>query len=141
MSRMHKTRIAAAIAVGSLLLVPPVDAKKRHHKPPPPVKKGATYQGTTSQGDANCRFQSQNDQPCSVFAKVATTGKKVDILQVYFFAQCDDGKVFRSSTVFRNIPIKKGKYANESSYDESLSDGSTATNSVSTHGKFKRKGK
>jgi hypothetical protein len=131
------SRVLGVIVAGTLMLVPAVDAAK----PKPPQKKGATYTGFTSQGTSSCRSGGRNDQPCSIFASVSKNGKKVGTKLLYYFAECADGKVLRSSTGFKNIPIKKGKYTSKATYDETLGTQGTAQNTVVTHGKFKRSGK
>ncbi|MEA2448774.1 MAG: hypothetical protein QOG63_706 [Thermoleophilaceae bacterium] len=125
----------AAIAAGALILVPAVDAAKSK----PPQKAGATYTGFTSQGKTNCRSKGQNDKPCTVSVKVSGDGTRVAKAQIYFFAKCDNDLVFRSSTVFKNPRIKKGKFTVNANYPENLGDGSSADNSVITHGTFRRK--
>jgi hypothetical protein len=135
-SLRSRSRVLGAIAAGTLLLVPAVDAAKTK----PPQKKGATYTGFTSQGTSSCRSGGDNEQPCSVFAAVSKNGKKVGTQLIYYFAECADGKVLRSSTAFKNIPIKKGKYTSKAAYDETLGTQGTAKNSVVAHGKFKRSG-
>jgi hypothetical protein len=127
-------RIAAAIAAGTLVLVPAVDAATGKR----PQKAGATYDGITSQGDSNCRSNNANDQPCAVTLKVSGNARRVAKMQIYFFAECDDeqSRVFRSSTLFENPRIRKGKFAVTTSYNEKLGDGSKAKNAVTLHGKF-----
>jgi hypothetical protein len=128
-------RLVAGVAAGALLVVPTVDAAKKK----PPQKKGATYTAFTSQGTASCRSGGQDDQPCTIFVGVTKDGKHVQAQLVYFFANCADGKIFRSSTAFKGLPIKSGKYAKAASYDESLGEQGSAKNTVSTHGTFKHK--
>jgi hypothetical protein len=127
-------RLLAGLAAGALLVVPAVDAAKKK----PPQKKGATYTAFTSQGTTGCRSGGNDGQPCSIFVGVTKDGTKVNAQLVYFFAQCDDGKVFRSSTAFRQLKISaKGKYSAKATYNETLGDGSKAVNTVVTHGQFK----
>jgi hypothetical protein len=132
-------RVVAAVAAGALLAVPAVDAKKK--KPKPPQKAGATYQGVTSQGSDKCFFNGDGQAPCSAFALVAKDGKTVT-QQIYFTAPCDNGEnVYRSSTVFKKLPIKKkGKYGLQASYQSPVGD-AMASNAVTLHAQFKRKGK
>jgi hypothetical protein len=135
---MKKTPTLAALAAGSLLFVPATDAATSK----PPQKPGATYEGVTSQGRSHCRAGGSNDQPCAVKLKVSGNGGRVRKLQIYFFADCDDGKVFRSSTIFENPPISaRGKFKNDSTYSETLGDGSKAKDSVAVTGRFRHKGK
>jgi hypothetical protein len=130
-------KIAGAIAVAFLAIVPAVDAAKTK----PPQKKGATYTGFTSQGTSSCRSGGSDKRPCSIFAAVSKDGTKVGTELIYFKADCADGKVFRSSTVFKKVPIKKGKYTAKATYDESLGTQGSVKNTVVAHGAFKHKGK
>jgi hypothetical protein len=138
MHSAHRTvQIVAGIAVGSLLLAAVVDARTSR-----PQKKGATYSGFTSQGTDKCRTGDSNTAPCSIFANVSKSGGTVTTMLIYYFAPCTDGKVLRSTTVFRNRTISKtGKYSNASSYTETLGDGTKAANTVTMHGKFTHKTK
>ncbi len=131
-SNRRTVQLIAGVAVGSLLLAGVVDART-----PRPQKKGATYSGHTSQDQNNCRTGNSNTAPCSIFASVSKDGDKVTTMLIYYFAPCTDGKVLRSTTVFRNRTISKtGKYSNASSYTETLGDGTKAANTVKMHGKF-----
>src|SRR4051812_22123364 len=94
MASMNAPKLLAAIAAAALVAVPAVDAKT-----PPPQKKGATYTGITSQGANACHTGSDNEAPCDVTAKVTSSGKRVRLL-VKFTADCGDGNVYQSSTVF-----------------------------------------
>jgi hypothetical protein len=133
--RVASGAIVAVVAV-SMVAVPAIGAKKK-----PPQKPGATYSAQTSQGTSSCQTADSSNAPCSIFIAVSKDGKNVKAAQVYWYEKCDDGVIFRSSTVFRNLKITKGKYSKSATYDETLGDGSTAKNSVTTHGTFKHKNK
>jgi hypothetical protein len=101
-----------------------------------PDLKGALYTGITKQGASSCG--DSNDRPCAVLVRVSKSGKQVHEF-VYFTAACTDGNVLTSSTVFDSVGIAKGRYSFSGTYDETFSDGSTATDSVQTSGKFRIK--
>src|SRR3954463_10581929 len=132
---MNAPKILTAIAAAALVAVPAVDAKT-----PPPQKKGATYTGITSQGANACHTGSDNEAPCDVTAKVTSSGKRVRLL-VKFTADCGDGNVYQSSTVFKSLKITSGKFSASATYIETLSDGTKVNNAVAPHGKFTHKNK
>jgi uncharacterized membrane protein len=132
------TRIAGGVAAAVLLAIAPaVDAAKTK----PPQKKGATYKGVTSQGKSSCRSGGENEQPCNVVATVSKDGKRIATELLLFKSECADGKTFRSSTAFKRLAIRKGKYSTEARYGETLGSGDVAKNTVTAHGTFKRNGK
>jgi uncharacterized membrane protein len=129
------TRVVAAVAACALVAVPSVDAAKKK----PPQKKGATYNGVTSQGKTACHAGGQDGKPCKIFAKVSKDGKKVGAMGIYWTAQCEDTNVYLSSTAFQALPISSGKFHRKATYTETLGDGSKAENTVETHGTFKHR--
>jgi hypothetical protein len=135
MATMNAPKLLTAIAAAVLVAVPAVDAKT-----PPPQKKGATYSGITSQGSKACHSSAGNNEPCDVTATVTSSGKRVRLL-VKFTADCGDGNVYQSSTVFKSLKISSGKFSASATYVETLSDGTKVNNAVATHGKFKHKNK
>jgi hypothetical protein len=129
MNTQRQIAWCASVVAGCALVAPAAHAQKR----------GVTYTGVTSQGDSNCRSNDRNDQPCTATARVSKSGKRVAQMQIYFFGECEDGKVFRSSTVFKRARIKKGKFTVRAHYQEPLSDGTEVKNTVTTHGSFGKK--
>lgn len=132
---MNAPRLVTALTIAMLAAVPAVDAKA-----PPPQKKGATYTGVTSQGTKACHSGSSNAQPCLVQNRVSKNGKTVRAT-VRFKAACVDTNVYQDSTVIGPITITKGKYSANTSYNETLGDGSKVKNTVHIDGKFKHQGK
>lgn len=107
----------------------------------PVIKKSATYTGKTSQGEV-CRHGTVEFQQCDISFKTSKDRKLIPALTIRWRAgPCSDdpNRYYRAATDFKNLAISsKAKFKTSSSYDVTLSDGTTGTNTVTLNGRFTR---